>query len=143
VSRGHVIGSRPRRCRRIIAVVHGRRPDTPRLVDGSSRRPAGIATGPGHVVVYGNPAFRSMFGAAAIGLPARESLIGLPAAAFGLLDAVLSEGRPLARWIDRDDGRWRLTAIPRRDPENGDVFGVAFHLRAGSDLPIASADEAG
>ncbi len=97
--------------------------------------------GPGHVVVYGNPAFRRMFGPAAVGLPARESLLDLPPAAFGLLDAVLSEGRPLARWIDRADGSWRLTAVPRRDPETGEVYGLAFHLRARADLPILSADE--
>jgi hypothetical protein len=109
--------------------------------DGPSRRPAGIATGQGHVVVYGNAAFQAMFGAGAIGLPARESLLGLPPAAFGLLDAVLAEGRPLARWIERDDGRWRLTAIPRRDPDNGAVYGLAFHLRAGADLPVVAADE--
>jgi PAS domain-containing protein len=109
--------------------------------DGPDRRPAGIALGHGHVVVYGNPAFRSMFGAGAIGLPARESLIGLPPTAFGLLDAVLSEGRPLARWIERDDGRWRLTAVPRRDPENGEVYGVAFHLRPSSDVPVVPGED--
>jgi hypothetical protein len=31
--------------------------------------------------------------------------------------------------------------VPRRDPENGEVYGVAFHLRAGSDLPVVVADE--
>ena len=108
---------------------------------GPGRRPAGIAMGHGHVVVYGNPAFRSMFGSAAVGLPARESLVDLPPAAFGLLDAVLSEGRPLARWIERADGSWRLTAIPRRDPETGEVYGLAFHLRARADLPIVATDE--
>lgn len=96
--------------------------------------------GHGHVVVYGNPAFQSMFGAGAVGLPARESMLGLPGEAFGLLDAVLAEGRPLARWIDRPDGSWRLTAVPRRDPETGEVSGLAFHLRARSDLPVV-ADE--
>ncbi|HET7471496.1 MAG TPA: hypothetical protein VFJ71_00080 [Candidatus Limnocylindrales bacterium] len=105
---------------------------------GSNRRPAGIAMGHGHVVVYGNPAFRTMFGATAVGLPARESMLGLPPSAFGLLDAVLEEGRPLARWIDREDGRWRLTAVPRRDPETGEVYGLAFHLRAGADLPVVA-----
>lgn len=94
--------------------------------------------GHGHVVVYGNPAFRTMFGATAVGLPARESMLGLPPSAFGLLDAVLEEGRPLARWIDREDGRWRLTAVPRRDPETGEVYGLAFHLRAGADLPVVA-----
>jgi len=109
---------------------------------GPSRRPAGIAMGHGHVVVYGNPAFRAMFGSSAVGLPARECMLGLPAAAFGLLDAVLADGRPLARWIEREDGTWRLTAVPRRDPETGEVYGLAFHLRARSDLPvIASEDE--
>lgn len=99
--------------------------------------------GHGHVVVYGNPAFRAMFGPAAVGLPARESMLGLPAAAFSLLDAVLSEGRPFARWIERDDGAWRLTAVPRRDPESGDVYGLAFHLRARSDLPVVAPDDEG
>lgn len=105
------------------------------------RRPAGFASGPGHIVVYGNPAFRTMFGNAAVGLPARESMLDLPATAFALLDAVLSDGRPLARWVERPDGTWRLTAVPRRDPETGDVYGVAFHLRARSDLPILAPDE--
>jgi PAS domain-containing protein len=119
----------------------GRVPALPPL-DGPSRRPAGIAQGAGHVVVYGNPAFQAMFGRSAVGLPARESLLGLPATAFGLLDAVLAQGRPLARWIDRDGEPWRLTAVPRRDPETGVVYGLAFHLRARSDLPVVSSEDA-
>ncbi len=111
-------------------------PDLPAF----QRRPAGFANGPGHIVVYGNPAFLTMFGTAAVGLPARETMLDLPAEAFALLDAVLSDGRPLARWVDRLDGTWRLTAVPRRDPETGDVYGVAFHLRARSDLPIVAPD---
>ena len=111
-------------------------PDLPAF----QRRPAGFANGPGHIVVYGNPAFRTMFGTAAVGLPARETMLDLPAEAFALLDAVFSDGRPLARWVDRLDGTWRLTAVPRRDPETGDVYGVAFHLRARSDLPIIAPD---
>ena len=111
-------------------------PDLPSF----ERRPAGFATGPGHVVVYGNAAFRSMFGSAAVGLPARETMVDLPPEAFALLDAVFTDGRPLARWIERPEGTWRLTAVPRRDPETGDVHGVAFHLRARSDLPILSPD---
>ena len=66
-------------------------PDLP----GFERRPAGFASGPGHVVVYGNPAFRTMFGEAAVGLPARETMLGLPTEAFALLDAVFRGGRPL------------------------------------------------
>jgi PAS domain-containing protein len=103
-----------------------------------ARRPAGFATGPGHVVVYGNPAFRAMFGEGAIGLPARETMLDLPAEAFALLDAVLADGRPLARWVERPDGTWRLTAVPRRDVETGEVYGIAFHLRARADLPIVN-----
>jgi hypothetical protein len=124
--------------RRMMAVMaepiraHDPDPDLPSF----KRRPAGFATGPGHVVVYGNPAFRTMFGEGAVGLPARETMLGLPHEAFELLDAVLVDGRPLARWVERSDQAWRLTAIPRRDPETGDVYGVAFHLRARSDLPI-------
>jgi PAS domain-containing protein len=95
-----------------------------------------MTVGPGHVVVYGNPAFRAIFGEAAVGLPARESMLDLPADAFALFDAVLETGRPLARWIRRDGREWRLTAIPRREPGSDDVFGVAFHLRERDDLPV-------
>jgi len=108
---------------------------------GSETRPAGIAHGPGHVVVYGNAAFRAAFGDGAVGLPARESMLGLPSSAFVLLDAVYAEGRALARWVRRDGEVWRLTAVPRRDPETGDVYGLAFHLRARDDLPIVADDE--
>ena len=44
--------------------------------------------------------------------------------------------RPLACWITRDGEDWRLTAAPRKDPETGEVYGVAFHLRERSDLPV-------
>lgn len=103
---------------------------------GPSMRPAGLATGPGHVVVYGNPAFREMFGAIAVGLPARESMLDLPSEAFALLDAVFVGGRPLARWVRRGAEEWRLTAMPRRDAATDEVDGVAFHLRRRADLPI-------
>jgi hypothetical protein len=101
-------------------------------------RPAGLCAGVGHMVVYGNPAFVSAFGAQSVGLPAREVMIGLPAEAFELLDAVLRDGRPLARWVSRDGDDWRLTAMPRFDPETQEPYGVAFHLRARSDLPVVS-----
>ena len=110
---------------------------------GAETRPAGIAQGAGHVVVYGNPAFRAIFGEAAVGLPARESMLGLPPAAFLLLDAVLVEGRPLARWIEREGEVWRLTAVPRRDVETGKIFGLAFHLRAQDDVPIIAEEDRG
>jgi hypothetical protein len=100
------------------------------------QRPAGLCAGPGHMVVYGNPALRAAFGDVSVGLPAREGILGLPTEAFVLLDAVYARGKPLARWIDRDDEAWRMTAAPRIDPETGEVYGVAFHLRERSDLPV-------
>jgi hypothetical protein len=103
---------------------------------GAITRPAGLCSGFGHVVVYGNPAFVAAFGEASVGLPAREGMLGLPAEAFELLDAVLRDGRPLARWISREGEDWRLTAMPRFDPETQEPYGVAFHLRARSDLPV-------
>jgi hypothetical protein len=109
--------------------------DTARRV-GALTRPAGFCSGPGHIVVYGNPAFVSAFGEQSVGLPAREGMLGLPAEAFVLFDAVLREGRPLARWISREGDDWRLTAMPRLDFETHEPYGVAFHLRARSDLPV-------
>lgn len=103
---------------------------------GSMTRPAGLCVGGGHIVVHGNSAFVAEFGEASIGLPAREVMVGLPGETFTLLDAVLRRGRPLARWIRRDDEDWRLTAMPRLDPETNVPYGVAFHLRARSDVPV-------
>lgn len=102
------------------------------------RRPAALLYGPAHVVMHGNPAFRVAFGEDAIGMPAREALVDLPAEAFDLLDAVLGRGRPLARWIRRKSGGedWRLTAAPRVEPDSHEVYGVTMHLRARSDVPI-------
>jgi hypothetical protein len=105
---------------------------------GALTRPAGLCAGAGHIVVYGNPAFVSAFGEQSVGLPAREGMLGLPAEAFELLDVVLRDGRPLARWISREGDAWRMTAMPRFDPETQEPYGVAFHLRARSDLPVVS-----
>ena len=90
----------------------------------------------GHLVVYANPDFVAAFGGHCVGMPAREVLVSLPGEAFGLLDAVLHEGRPLARWIVIEGAAWRLTAMPRLDPEAGAPYGVSFHLRRRTDLPI-------
>ena len=109
---------------------HPSRPSAP------ATRPAGICAGPGHVLIYGNPAFHAQFGPRCIGMPAREVMVDLPDAAFALLDAVLEGGRPLARWVQRGDEQWRLTAMPRRDPETALVDGVAFHLRPRDDAPV-------
>ncbi len=86
--------------------------------------------------MYGNPAFLARFGERCLGMPAREVMVDLPEGAFTLLDAVLEDGRPLARWITVGTEDWRMTAVPRTDPETRTVYGVAFHLRARSDLPI-------
>jgi hypothetical protein len=99
-------------------------------------RPAAFCFGAGHMVMHGNAAFRAAFGDRAVGLPAREVLLDLPAQAFELLDKVFATGRPLARWIRRGQEEWRLTAAPRVDPETSEVYGVLLHLRARSDLPV-------
>jgi hypothetical protein len=101
----------------------------------AERRPAGMCRGQGHVVVYGNPAFVATFGAGAVGMPAREGIVDLPPSAFSLLDAVLTRGKPLAKWIRLGGADWRLTVAPRVDPA-GEVYGVSFHLRERSDLPV-------
>jgi hypothetical protein len=92
------------------------------------------------MLVYGNAALRAAFGDVSIGLPAREGILGLPPEAFALLDAVYARGTPLARWIQRGDEEWRMTAAPRRDPETDEVYGVAFHLRERTDLPVLRDD---
>jgi len=99
-------------------------------------RPAAFCFGPGHVVMHGNPAFQASFSASAIGLPAREILVDLPNAAFDVMDTVFAEGRPLATWLPGPGEDWRLTVAPRRDPETGETYGVTFHLRARSDVPL-------
>ena len=95
-----------------------------------------MCVGSGHLVVYGNPAFVATFGQQCVGLPARETMLSLPRGAFDLLDAVLAEGRPLACWIVVDGDDWRMTATPRLDVQTGDPYGVSFHLRRRSDLPL-------
>jgi hypothetical protein len=99
-------------------------------------RPAAFCYGSGHVVMHGNPAFIEAFGYRAVGLPAREILVDLPGAAFELMDAVLAGGKPLATWLHLDGGDWRLTVAPRIDPETHETYGVTFHLRPRSDVPI-------
>jgi hypothetical protein len=95
-------------------------------------RPAAFCFGRAHVVMHGNEALIHRFGAC-VGLPAREGLVGLPANAFSVMDAVLDRGRPLATWIRFDDEEWRLTVAPRIDPENAETYGVTIYLRARSD----------
>jgi hypothetical protein len=91
--------------------------------------PAAFHDGTAHVIRWGNPAFVELFGAAALGLPAREAMTDLPRAAFELMDRVLREGRPLARRIATPGGERRLVVVPRKDIETGETYGVVTHLR--------------
>lgn len=89
--------------------------------------------GRGHVVMYGNADLLAEFGEACVGMPAREAFVGLPVAAFALMDTVLRGGRPLARWIRLGGGHWRMTVVPRVDLGTNEVYGVAMYLRRRGD----------
>jgi hypothetical protein len=116
---------------------HGRRTGIPCAdndrVDSSARtaRPNSSAFhyGPGHMIMHGNQAFLDEFGPGCVGQPAREVMLDLPAEAFDLMDLVYREGRPFARRIATPGGERRLVVAPRRDPENGQTYGVVSHLR--------------
>jgi hypothetical protein len=97
--------------------------------DGAETNPAGFCQGPGLIVVYGNPAFKRVFGDTSVGLPAREGMMGLSRTAFTLMDAVFRQARPLARWVRLSGETWRMTVAPRTDAGTGEVYGVAFNLR--------------
>ncbi len=86
--------------------------------------------------MYANQAFIDQFGSGALGLPARESLLGFPPEAFDLLDAVLDAGRPRARWVRLDGDDWRMTVAPRTEFGTGLTYGVSFHLRRRTDEPV-------
>ena len=94
----------------------------------SEPQPVALLYGPGLRIVHGNPAFVAEFGQTAVGLPAREALVDLPVRVFEVVDLVLNGGRPLACWLVVAGRRRRLTASPRVDPENGEVYGVAIRL---------------
>jgi len=91
--------------------------------------PAAFHMGPGHVIMHGNPPFLAMFGDAAVGQPAREAMLALPAKAFELMDLVLSTGKPAAAEIRTPAGRRRLVVAARIDPETAETYGVTTHLR--------------
>ena len=92
------------------------------------QQPTALLLGPGHRIVHGNPAFVAEFGPVAVGLPAREALVGLPQRVFDVADRVLASGRPLACWLQVAGARRRLTVAPRLDPETEEVYGVAIRL---------------
>jgi hypothetical protein len=110
-----------------------REPDPSASLAGPS--PAAFHSGPAHLIMHGNPAFVLAFGAESIGQPAREAMLDLPRAAFELMDRVYRDGRPLARRVATPAGTRRFVVVPRRDPETGETYGVATHLRA---LPEAT-----
>jgi len=132
---------------------HGGRSDEPgstphgsaAVPSGAASRPAGLCTGRGHVVAYGNPAFVTAFGEGCVGVPAREAFVGMSREGFALFDEVLRSGRPLARWVRLGSGRepWRLVVAPRVDPGTREVYGVRFHMRARSDVPVLLPDGPG
>jgi hypothetical protein len=94
----------------------------------AAQQPVALLYGPGQRIVHGNPAFVAEFGDQALGLPAREALLGLPGRAFDVIDRVLASGQPLACWIEVGGERRRLTVAPRRDPEDNEVYGAAIRL---------------
>jgi hypothetical protein len=70
------------------------------------------------------------FGVGCVGLPASEALTEWPHRVFDVVRRVLEGGRPLATWVEIGGRRRRLTVAPRRDPEDGEVYGVALRLAA-------------
>jgi len=107
----------------------GQSPEAGPAASGAVIHPAGMCVGPGHLVVYGNPAFLAAFGESSVGLPAREVMLDLSRDGFAVMDAVLSRGRAAARWVRLGDEEWRLTVAPRIDPGTAEVYGVRFHLQ--------------
>lgn len=93
-----------------------------------SGHPAAFHYGPGHLVMYANPAFEAEFGRSCLGQPAREVMLALPPAAFEVMDLVYRGGKPLARQIEVPGGSRRIVVAPRVDPESGEVYGVVTHL---------------
>ena len=106
-------------------------PRVPASAAPRAQAPVALLYGPGHQIVHANPAFIAEFGAAGVGLPAREVLVGVPGLLFDVVDRVLAEGRPLACWLDVAGERRRLTVAPRRDPETAEIYGVAIRLARG------------
>ena len=92
--------------------------------------PAALMYGPGHLIVFGNPAFVAEFGKGSVGLPAVEALPAWPRVAFELLDLAFREGRALAGWVRVDGLERRMVVAVRRDIETDEVYGLAVHLVA-------------
>ena len=102
--------------------------DPTRPTTAPPRAPAAFHVGPGHRIVHGNPPFVDRFGAASIGQPAREAMLGLPPKAFELMDHVLRTGKAGACRFSSTGRPSRLVVAPRIDPVTGVPFGVTTHL---------------
>src|SRR5829696_5572734 len=87
----------------------------------ADQQPVALLYGTGHRIVHGNPAFIAEFGPMAVGLPAREALVGLPPRVFEVVDLVLTGGRPLAPWVEVAGERRRLSFKPRPATENDEI----------------------
>ncbi len=61
-------------------------------------------------------------------MPAAEALVGLPGPAFDVMAMAYREGRALAYGLTVRGDRLRLTVVPRRDIETGEVYGIAIRL---------------
>ena len=103
------------------------RPPAP--APSTSPNPAAFHLGPGHVIVFGNPAFVAAYGGDTLGQPAREAMVDLPSAAFEVMDRVLREGRPLALRMRVSGAERRLLVVPRTEVDTGETYGVATYLR--------------
>lgn len=94
----------------------------------TAQQPVALLYGRGSRIVHANPAFIAEFGAGCVGLPASEALPEWPRRVFDVIGRVLDAGRPLATYVEIRGARRRLTVAPRRDPEDGEVYGVALRL---------------
>lgn len=95
------------------------------------QQPVLLLYGLGNRIVHANPAFVEEFGAGLIGLPATEALPEWPKRVFDVIARVQDGGRPLATWVEIGGRRRRLTVAPRRDPEDGEIYGVAVRVAIG------------
>jgi len=116
------------RAQREAGVTEPSRPAGALRAERGIQQPVALLYGPGQRIVHANPAFIEEFGPWAVGLPAREALVGMPALVFDVADRVRGSGRPLACWLEVAGSRRRLTVAPRRDPETDEVYGVAIRL---------------
>jgi hypothetical protein len=93
-----------------------------------AQQPVALLYGPGLRIVHVNAAFVAEFGAVPIGVPASEALVDFPTRVLEVVERSMSSGRPLATRVTIGGRPRRLTVAPRRDPETGEIYGVAIRL---------------